>query len=190
MTSQWVDLEWRRHPKGCCKRLVNETRYDTQDLKRLVGGAFRASNVKQTGGYQVRVYYSRTVAAHARLRARCHFRWQGKTRQHWQIELAVIGDAKSYDVNHWAGLLMSCLSVNAGTQVEEWWQFNTIWSDSMQMREVLPKPKPTIAERVSQRAAHARKMLERAERDLARANARVIKWAAKVKYYDKQEAKR
>jgi len=184
----WADRNWRRHPKGCCKRVVNQTAYDTRDLTKLIGGAFTASKRKQTGGYQVRVYYSRTSEAHGRLATLHHFRWEGKPRNHWLIELAVTKNAKSADINHYAGILMSLLSKLANSQ--SWWQHDTRWSDDMRLESVPPKPKPTMAERVSQRAVHAGKMLERAERDLARANARVIKWSAKVKYYDKQEAKR
>ena len=186
--SGWVDRLWRRHPKGCRKRVVNETAYDTRDLTKLIGGAFTATKRKQTGGYQVRVYYSRTKTAHGCLRAVDGFRWQGKPRSHWVIELAITRNANAAELNHYAGILMSLLSKVANSQA--WWQHDTRWSDAMQLRLVPMKPQPTMAERVSQRAQHAGKMLERAERDLARANARVIKWSAKVKYYDKQEAKR
>lgn len=180
--SGWVDRDWRRHPKGCRKRVVNETAYDTRDLTKLIGGAFTASKRQQTGGYQVRVYYSRTKTAHGCLRAVSHFRWQGKPRSHWVIELAITKNAKAADLNHYAGILMSLMSKMANSQA--WWQHDTRWSDAMQLRLVPMKPQPTMAERVSQRAQHAGKMLERAERDVAKAQARVDRWLKKVRYYD------
>jgi hypothetical protein len=57
-----------------------------------------------------------------------------------------------------------------------------------------PKPKPTRAESssalVEKRAAHAAKMLARAERRLKLARTVSAKWKAKVRYYERAAAKR
>lgn len=187
MARVWIDRDWRRHPKGCCKRLVNETTLDHHDLERLVSGAFAATGLVQTGGWQVRIYYSRTGLPHADWIVPHRFRWDGKNRVHWHFELAVTkGDVDVGMINQWAGLIQRLVSFSS----DDWWRQDTRWSDQLKMREKPIKPKLTTAQRVSQREAHARKMLLRAERDEARASVRVAKWAAKVKYYDKQEAKR
>lgn len=184
------------------KTYENSSPHQAHDVLAIVRGAFRALKLSQSGGWDVAIHTSRSNEADLVAKVVARWRPPHKAQADAWYTLDIRLQRARMDqssVTAFAGHLMEALDkLNKGVVIENdvvvrasnnrkpWWQHDARWSDGMEVRLQPIKPKLTTAERVAGREDHARKMLARAERDAAKAQARVDRWQAKTSYYDRK----
>ncbi len=175
------------------KRTVsNTTRYRSSDIFEMVRGALRASKAT-AASCNIAVRYSRTGEPQAEAKVsyiagpKSPVTRERKREARWTIKLAILADMDLASKHALAGKLMAAIGKQR-FPLKQFidWQQPTNWCDDLPLGQH-QKATMTPAERASEREAHARKMLARAEADRDRAQARVDKWAVKVKYYDRKQ---
>ena len=173
------------------KLVINMSRFAQDDVINIVRGAFKQVGcVRQAGGWMIKIHTARTESrAKVTRHMRCGF--ERLEKPFWRFELyipkAAVNDVA--EINALAGKIVAALFEAAGFDPIPWWQHKTDWAESMPLGLKEEAPRLTMAQRVEKREAHCRNMLERAQRDAARALARVKRWQKRVDYYDRKERK-
>lgn len=168
-------------------RIVNKTRYRTDDLRRWLNAAHKAMAAPTHKTVEVK-YSHRGMA------------WGCASFSGGWMMLTLPGDPdKVGGVGRLAQLLEHEIAHNLGLRHGEMHPSTRrgaarepgSWEEGMELPRLREEPsKPSPEDRVAQREAKARKMLERWERKVKLAKTRLAKWAAKVRYYERRAAER
>ena len=167
-------------------KLVNQTKYSTRDLRKLVTRiakdelqpahakkaviTFKYWRGNWTGGY---AYYNSNVA-YIKLPHPKH-----------KLDLPAIAKTIAHEMAHMRGLKHIDMHCARYSWKHGDYKAFYAWANEYPIRHQEPKAKPVVAP-VDAKLDHATKMLAKNEAKLKRTAALVKKWTAKVKYYQKR----
>jgi hypothetical protein len=166
-------------------KIVNETDYRTEDLRRFIIIAHEATATEMPEWKVVRVVWSK----HNVHWGCAYYDNSGMTLTipKGKLSMAELARVTEHELAHNRGIKHGDMDAElmhrrmADGSPFQW----TLpgWAEGIELRLVDRKTAPTMQERVDLRAAHAAKMALLWERKLATAKKRVKKWQTKVRYY-------
>ncbi len=160
-------------------KIVNETDYQTADLRRFLAVGFREEGVdfkESWGRYVVEFYRPRGCVAGQAL---YHSTWMRLALYNSDGELAPA------QVVRLAQVFVHELAHNRGLRHKEMTYSSEIdvpWAAGLRVRRKVVKPKP-VRDVQAERQTHAEKMLAEHDAKLKREQKLVKKWRQKVRYY-------
>lgn len=178
-----------------------EAKVAARKLFRLAGVKCPAQ-IKETRGnrhswvkrYSIPTFHPNPTGTVMRDGRRGYFTWKAPSVLHINVAptFSRLGGWRElvHDLSHWCFRVLEPWSkphCEAHADLERRMASEVICRGWLEGR-LKPEPQPvTVRDRPAERAAHAAKMLARAETRLKRAETIAKKWAARVRYYNKRE---
>jgi hypothetical protein len=167
-------------------KIVNETGYRTEDLRRFIVIAHEATATEMPEWKVVRVVWSK----HNVHWGCAYYDNSGMTLTipKGKLSMAELARVTEHELAHNRGIKHGDMDAElmhrrmADGSPFQW----TLpgWAEGIELRLVGKRAAPTMQARIDERSAHAAKMAALWERKLAVAKKRVRKWTAKVRYYE------
>lgn len=163
-------------------RIVNETKYRTEDIKRFLVLAHEAMGAPRDK--KVRIVYSH-----------CSQHWGCASYGGRWMKLTLPGDPAKVNGLEFARVIEHEIAHNLGIRHPEmdtltrYCKQSVPWAEGLALRVKEETPRASV-DHVARREAHARRMQERWQRRLDAAKRHHQKWTRKVRYYDRKTAAR
>ncbi len=178
--------------------IVNKTHYSTASFRKILDKICAIDDCKPPRGIRVCLVYARARGSSGRANLRMRnsiCRKDGAFAMLMRVPKAPLSEHQQtmfiavvrHEVGHWRGLLHTDMG-GALLDPHLFKRETNPWTDGLALELAPETPKTTAPKKdvVGERAAHARAMLDKHTKKLAREKVLVAKWTKKVRYYDKK----